>query len=118
MKVKACACCFAKFLLGQAAPGSGPSAGPSPRSDGAQGGKRAAHANFTGEMPEPKRQAAQWKVSDVLEYLKRLDLGHVCGKFVENGVDGRFLLELSEEDLVTDLGLTKLQARKVLSRLP
>ena len=35
-----------------------------------------------------------------------------------NGVDGAFLEELSEEDLVGELGLTRLQARKLKTRWP
>ena len=31
---------------------------------------------------------------------------------------GEFLADLSEQDLVEELGLTKLQARKVIARLP
>ena len=45
----------------------------------------------------------------------RLD---VEAAFVLNGVDGQYLHELSEEDLVTHLGLLPLQARKVKQRLP
>ena len=52
------------------------------------------------------------------EYLGRLALDHIADKFVTNGVDGVYLQELSEADLVDELGWTKLQARKVKSRLP
>ena len=38
-------------------------------------------------------------------------------QFRVNGVDGEFLLELSEADFVRDLSLIPLQARKVVSRL-
>jgi len=66
----------------------------------------------------PCGTASSWRVEEVLRYLESLELGHVGTKFKENGIDGQMLLDLSEEDLVTELGLTKLQARKVRQRLP
>ncbi len=45
-------------------------------------------------------------------------LGHVASAFHTNAVDGAFLSDLSEEDLVSELGLTRLQARKAKARLP
>ena len=81
-------------------------------------GKRLAWQGLTGETPERKRQPASWTVDDVVKYLESLSLDHVASKFRHNGVDGAFLLELAEEDLVLELGLTQLQARKVKSRLP
>ena len=72
----------------------------------------------TDETPEGKARCQAWSVDDVAEYLNRLSLGHVSDKFRENGVDGAYLLELDECDLVNELGLTKLQARKIKSRLP
>ena len=47
-----------------------------------------------------------------------LSLGHVSGTFRANCVDGAFLATLSLEDLVQELGLTTLQARKIIARLP
>ena len=58
-----------------------------------------------------------WRVDDVVAYLRSLELGHLEAAFRANGVDGPFLATLSEEDLVTELGLTRLQARKVMMRL-
>ncbi len=55
-------------------------------------------------------------MGDVMAYLDELSLGHLGQQFRDNGVDGAFLAVLSEKDLVDDLGLTKLQARKVRSR--
>ena len=63
-------------------------------------------------------QCQAWSIDDVVAYLGRLGLGHVSEAFRANGVDGAFLDTLSEEDLVQELGLSKLQARKVMSRLP
>ena len=70
------------------------------------------------ELPSAERESTTWKVADVLQFLDRLELSHVAEKFKMNGIDGPFLQELSEGDLVSEIGLTKLQARKVLTRLP
>lgn len=49
-------------------------------------------------------------------WLGTLSLGHLAERFQINAVDGEFLSELSEEELVTELGMTKLQAKKVKAR--
>ena len=100
---KGCGCCFARFLL------EGPGASADPR-------KRP--ATSSGRTPEGKRlQCLAWNVGQVCEYLRALELEHVVAAFKENGVDGRFLASLSEGDLVAELGLKPLQARKVKDRL-
>ena len=53
-----------------------------------------------------------------MAYLGRLGLGHISEPFRANGVDGACLDTLSEDDLAQELGLSKLQARKVMGRLP
>lgn len=60
------------------------------------------------------RNCRNWSVEDVAQYLEQIELKHVIPKFRENGVDGLMLHELSEEDLMTELGCTKLQARKIM----
>ena len=98
-EVAPCACCFAHFLLdSQFAPHKRPPPGP------------------TGNTPEAKRTSATATVQEVAEWLATIGLGHVAPTFIDNAVDGLFLLGLSEQDLVSELGLTKLQARKVKSR--
>lgn len=74
-------------------------------------------SSATGSTPDAKRHAS-WRVDKVVEFLHEIELGHLEPIFRENGVDGRFLSELLEADLVEELGLTKLQARKLKSRLP
>ena len=76
-----------------------------------------ASSSATGSTPDAKRHAS-WRVDKVVEFLHKIELGHLEAIFRENGVDGRFLSELQEDDLVGELGLTKLQARKLKSRLP
>ena len=58
-----------------------------------------------------------WNVDDVCKCIADLELGHVAAAFRDNAVDGRMLASLSETDLVSELGLKPLQARKVKSRL-
>jgi len=69
-------------------------------------------------VPAPGGPVSAWKVDDVVRFLEDLQLGHVAKKFVEDAVDGAMLLNLSDEDLVSELGLSKLQAKKVKQRLP
>ena len=66
---------------------------------------------------ETRRDPSSWSVQDVVQYLGTLELEHVAEQFVSNGVEGQMLLDLSQDDLQQELGLTKLQARKVKRRL-
>jgi len=56
-----------------------------------------------------------WTVSDVGRWLDAIYLGQYVPAFREACVDGPFLMELREEDLVQVLGMThKLHVRKVI----
>jgi hypothetical protein len=56
-----------------------------------------------------------WTVSDVARWLDSLYLTKYADAFVEASVDGPFLMELREEDLVQVLGIKhKLHVRKIL----
>jgi hypothetical protein len=56
-----------------------------------------------------------WTVSDVSRWLDSLSLAQYCTAFTEGSVDGPFLMELREEDLVQVLGIKhKLHVRKIL----
>lgn len=103
---KGCSSCFALFLLegGQA------------KVHRSENAKR--EATPSGETPEPKRMLCMaWTVDDVCKYIADLELAHTIEAFRDNAVDGRMLASLSEADLVTELGLKPLQARKVKDRL-
>ena len=118
IEIPACARCFTEMLFRHAgplppAPLSAGSPVEVPASEGS--GKRAAERP-KGGSPETKKAHHAWSVEEVCSFLERLELGHVGDKFRENGVDGSFLAQLSVEDLVEELGLTKLQARKVITR--
>jgi len=66
----------------------------------------------------PPGPAACWSLDEVSQYLDFLGLRHIEEKFKENAVDGAMLVDLSEEDLCKELGLLKLQAKKLVTRLP
>lgn len=56
-----------------------------------------------------------WTVSDVARWLDSLTLTQYIPAFTEGSVDGPFLMELREEDLVQVLGIKhKLHVRKIL----
>ena len=64
----------------------------------------------------PKRLRSAWSVGDVTQWLDSLSLGHLGERFRENGVDGSYFSELTSEDFTKELGLTPLQAKKVMAR--
>ena len=102
-KVPACGRCFARFLL---------------YPDGAPATPKRPHAGHSGETSDRKAGCMAWSVSDVVVFLEDMGLGHKADAFRENGLDGAFLLKLSARDLEDELGLTRLQARKIMDRLP
>ena len=56
-----------------------------------------------------------WTVGDVSRWLETLALGQYIEPFQEGSVDGPFLMELREEDLIQVLGIKhKLHVRKIL----
>lgn len=63
-------------------------------------------------LPENVRT---WTVTDVVRWLDSLALSQYAAAFQEGSVDGPFLLELREEDLVQILNIRhKLHVRKIL----
>merc|ERR1711871_666777 len=63
-------------------------------------------------MPE---NVKLWSVNDVCRWLDALFLGQYSSAFREAAVDGQFLMELREEDMVQVLGIKhKLHVRKIL----
>ena len=62
----------------------------------------------------PPGAVGDWDVSDVIQFMHFLKLGHEAGKFEKNAVDGECLLECSEEDFIQELGLTKIQTGKII----
>lgn len=56
----------------------------------------------------------EWSVDDVCSWLYHINLGEHVDMFRANEVDGRMLLILTMEDITEELGLSKLQAKKVI----
>ena len=88
-------------LLAQPAPG-----------DPARARKRT-HSPTDEGQPVPKCRK-NWSVEEVVAWLGTLSLPHLADRFRENGVDGELLSATSKEELISELGLTPLQAKKVL----
>lgn len=66
----------------------------------------------THELPDNVRT---WNINDVSRWLDSLYLGQYVPAFQEALIDGPFLMELREEDLVQVLGIKhKLHVRKIL----
>merc|ERR1719446_1783148 len=64
--------------------------------------------------PFPK-ETRLWSVTDVMRWLDTLALGQYKQSFKEASVDGEFLLELREEDMMQVLGMEhRLHVRKVI----
>ena len=100
--VQGCASCFAQLVLDNGMPplpSSAPSQAPVPGAD------------------VRVEDARLWSVSQVVSFLHHLSLGHVAPQFEDNGVDGQMLCELTRDDLINNLGLKPLQARKLMDRL-
>ena len=62
----------------------------------------------------PAKEAAKWSEAQVLRFFEGLGLGKVREQLSDAAVNGIVLCSLSEDEMVTELGLTKLQARKVM----
>ena len=58
-----------------------------------------------------------WTTQHMAQYLHAIDLGHLAPAFMYNGVDGRFLLQCSNDDL-RSIGVGPVQAKKITSYLP
>lgn len=64
------------------------------------------------------RPPGVWQVSDVLDWLRSLDLSQYVGQFESLGIDGALLLQITDEDLAHDLGVTvRLHRVKLLSHI-
>jgi SAM domain (Sterile alpha motif) len=59
-------------------------------------------------------KVTEFDLDDVCTFLTAIGLGDKAEPFRENCVDGSLLCTLTAEDLTSDLGLTGLQAKKLL----
>jgi len=95
---------------------NGPGLPSQPRPQNVQSPPNSSGSSLISPPPISRSPSVSWGVEDVVQYLQSIELGHLANTFRENGVDGLMLQELSEEDLMTELGCTKLQARKIRQR--
>ena len=117
VKVKPCARCFATLLLGQHEVLDGSTTAPVlPLSQNASTQKRDLPSSAA-LPPTSKKLCKEWSILDVQQYLHSLGLSHVCSLFESNAVDGEMLCTLTDQELQSELGLTMLQAKKILSRM-
>ena len=71
----------------------------------------------TGSQPMAAFVAA-WDARAVSAFCKSFGLpDEVCKNFVDNCVDGAMLLELGDADLMKELGMTKLQVKRLRREL-
>lgn len=54
---------------------------------------------------------SDWSQDDVASFLGDIGLGHLAPKFKDNGVNGKDLLELEDDDYRESLGCSNLQVR-------
>lgn len=59
----------------------------------------------------------EYSAEEIGLWLIAQGLGDHASKFVEEGVDGDLLLSLSVNDLMNDLGLSSLQAKKLMKNI-
>lgn len=64
-----------------------------------------------------EKSIKEWSVDEVCIWLNCIGLGEKVDSFRGNTVDGETLLSLSVEDMTGELGLTNLQAKKVVRLL-
>ncbi|CAE8584457.1 unnamed protein product [Polarella glacialis] len=74
---------------------------------------------FSQDACPARGSMASWKADQVGEWLRSLGIDkETAAKFVEQDVDGPALLELSDEEMKTELGVSKLgQRKKILQNL-
>ena len=65
----------------------------------------------------PEGPVEWWTVQTMVEYMHVIDLGHLAPVIEQNGIDGRFLLQCSYEDL-SMVRIGHLQAKNITLYLP
>ncbi|XP_018577432.1 sterile alpha and TIR motif-containing protein 1 [Anoplophora glabripennis] len=69
------------------------------------------------EVPHKlSQQVPLWSAEDVEEWVKQIGFAEIASSFVESRVDGDLLLQLTEENLRDDIGLTNGIKRKRFTR--
>ena len=60
---------------------------------------------------------SDWDVNGMVSLLESISLGHLSKAFIENGLNGAFFLQCSQEELAS-IGLTALQFKKIMAYAP
>lgn len=60
---------------------------------------------------------SDWSQAEVASFLEDIGLGHLAPKFKDNGVNGKDLLELEDEDYRESLSCSNLQVRLSTRRI-
>jgi hypothetical protein len=69
------------------------------------------------EVPHKlSQQVPLWSTEDVREWVKQIGFAEYAGNFVESRVDGDLLLQLTEENLKDDIGITNGIRRRRFTR--
>ena len=59
----------------------------------------------------PGAAIKDWSVAEVADFLAGLNLDALAGTFKDNAVDGKDLLELTDDEFAAELKCTNLQVR-------
>jgi len=65
-------------------------------------------------MADQTKPLKDLTVDEVTQWLEKLELGQLSPAFKRDAVDGDLLITLTNQELVSDLGCTNLQAKKIL----
>ena len=104
----------------QMSPSSSVAAPPPARPSTVGDQRRRSSASSVSSEPSTPSTASveQWSVGRVHEFFKKLGFDKAAAAVREGGVNGRTLLQLDEQDMHEELGLTKLQVIGSFVRSP
>jgi len=69
------------------------------------------------DVSAPGGPPEEWGVESAVQFLYTIELGNLEEIFRENSIDGEMLLSLSFEELVEDVGLKRMHAKKIKRKL-
>ena len=112
------ACTHSYYLRALAAPPGLPSVGTAAAADGGNTDDTPAVPAVGGTSGSiPAGPVEGWSVSDMAQHTRALDLGHLAAAIADNGIDGSFFLQCSDDDLKL-IGINPVQAKKITMNLP
>ncbi|CEM08830.1 unnamed protein product [Vitrella brassicaformis CCMP3155] len=63
---------------------------------------------------QPHSSIVSWTVGEVCRWLSLLGLGHLTSRFIEHHITGQELFDLTDSELIEELGIDKLAHRQIL----